>query len=433
MSDAVTVRFGDFELVEAQRELRLCGRVLETQPRVFDVLCYLIRHRQRVVSKQELLDELWGDTIVTDSSVQRAVSLARGLLRTGGLENAIRAHLKQGYRFVVDVSAEPTPASDVTPIMSARHAHARGQWETAARIYAECDAAQRIDTHDLMHWSEALRRLGRLVEAIDPLERAVAGFALAGEASAAARAAVTLTTIQFERGNFTVAAGWYRRALNFVDEDSPSHELGLLKWTGARLARMHKYYVKALQLTQQGRDMARTLGDLEVEALCLLEQALNLSAQGQVDKAMDLLDETAASALSGDLQWEAATLIFRKVVWECMRQGDYQRSSEWFQEWERWSRRVGNDVVGVCELIRAELLLVAGEIGGARAAMDRSWGRLRDADPAVQGHGHALHAAILRASGQFDAGEIAQSRARELGHRARFRAQGLSQPSGAPA
>jgi DNA-binding winged helix-turn-helix (wHTH) protein len=83
-------RFAAFELDPGQRALRLDGRELPLQPRVFDLLWYLVEHRDRVVSKEELLDALWPGLVVTESSLQRAVSLARGALEQGGLVGAIR-------------------------------------------------------------------------------------------------------------------------------------------------------------------------------------------------------------------------------------------------------------------------------------------------------------------------------------------------------
>ena len=48
-TQAKTYRFGDCELDEARRSLAAHGRELKLQPRVFDLLCYLVRHRERVV------------------------------------------------------------------------------------------------------------------------------------------------------------------------------------------------------------------------------------------------------------------------------------------------------------------------------------------------------------------------------------------------
>ena len=51
-------RFGRFELDEGARELRLDGSEIPLQPRVFDLLALLYRHRDRVMSKDELMDAL---------------------------------------------------------------------------------------------------------------------------------------------------------------------------------------------------------------------------------------------------------------------------------------------------------------------------------------------------------------------------------------
>lgn len=111
--------FGDFELDTAQRELRLNGQARPLQPKVYAVLEYLLRHRERVVSKREMLEDLWPDAYVTESSVQRAVSLARAALDDDG--SRIRTVLGHGYRFVggVHVQADARPAE---PVLSPRFA-----------------------------------------------------------------------------------------------------------------------------------------------------------------------------------------------------------------------------------------------------------------------------------------------------------------------
>src|SRR5262249_58281898 len=59
--------FADCELDEMLFQLRRRGRVVKIEPKVFDVLAYLLRHRERVVSKAELLDTLWPDQAVSES------------------------------------------------------------------------------------------------------------------------------------------------------------------------------------------------------------------------------------------------------------------------------------------------------------------------------------------------------------------------------
>ena len=90
-TNATTYRFGPCELDEARRSLSAHGREIKLQPRVFDLLCYLVRHRERVVSKDELLDTLWPGTIVVDNALQRVVSLARAALAEVGLTGRAEA------------------------------------------------------------------------------------------------------------------------------------------------------------------------------------------------------------------------------------------------------------------------------------------------------------------------------------------------------
>jgi DNA-binding winged helix-turn-helix (wHTH) protein len=66
----MTIVFDEFELDAARRELRVQGKVRALQPQVFDLLLYLVENRERVVPKHELLEALWPETTVTESSIQ---------------------------------------------------------------------------------------------------------------------------------------------------------------------------------------------------------------------------------------------------------------------------------------------------------------------------------------------------------------------------
>jgi DNA-binding winged helix-turn-helix (wHTH) protein/pimeloyl-ACP methyl ester carboxylesterase len=96
-------RFDDFELDTALREVRRGGRQCALQPKAYDVLEYLVRHHDRVVSKEELLDRLWPGVVVSDASIQRAVSLLRSAIDDDG--RLIRTVPRRGYRFVAAVEA----------------------------------------------------------------------------------------------------------------------------------------------------------------------------------------------------------------------------------------------------------------------------------------------------------------------------------------
>jgi DNA-binding winged helix-turn-helix (wHTH) protein/tetratricopeptide (TPR) repeat protein len=96
--------FGDCELSIERRELRRDGTLVPVEPQVFDVLVHLLAHRERVVTKNELLDEVWGDRFVSESALSsRIKSVRRALGDTGRDQRIIRTVHGRGFRFVADV------------------------------------------------------------------------------------------------------------------------------------------------------------------------------------------------------------------------------------------------------------------------------------------------------------------------------------------
>ena len=73
---AKTVAFGDVEVDLAGHEIRRDGRPVSVEPQVFDVLAYLVEHRDRLVLKTELLDEVWGDRFVSESALTSRIKAA---------------------------------------------------------------------------------------------------------------------------------------------------------------------------------------------------------------------------------------------------------------------------------------------------------------------------------------------------------------------
>jgi len=80
----VIYRFGDCELDDQRLELRRGGVPCHLEPQVFDVLAYLVRHRDRVVSRTELLDEVWRHRFVSDSALASRVKAARRAVGDSG-------------------------------------------------------------------------------------------------------------------------------------------------------------------------------------------------------------------------------------------------------------------------------------------------------------------------------------------------------------
>ncbi|MDY7085054.1 MAG: AAA family ATPase [Actinomycetota bacterium] len=113
---AVPYRFDGFELDPALYELRRAGERIPLEPRGFDVLLHLIANRDRVVSKEELLDSVWGDRFVSEAAVTTVLRNIRVAIGDAGREQRlIRTLYRRGYQFVGDVveaATEPDPRSD---------------------------------------------------------------------------------------------------------------------------------------------------------------------------------------------------------------------------------------------------------------------------------------------------------------------------------
>ena len=126
----MTYRFGNYELDRATRELRRDGQHIETEPKAFELLSYLLQHADRAVSKEELQNELWPRAIVTETALTRCVMKARRAVGDDANRQAvIRTVHGHGYRFVARLNAadhEATAAfAEVALPAPARRSHLR--------------------------------------------------------------------------------------------------------------------------------------------------------------------------------------------------------------------------------------------------------------------------------------------------------------------
>ena len=67
-------RFEDFELDPATAELRKGGDVVALEPQVFDLLALLVKHHDRVVTRDEIIAQVWSGRIVSDSAISSRMS-----------------------------------------------------------------------------------------------------------------------------------------------------------------------------------------------------------------------------------------------------------------------------------------------------------------------------------------------------------------------
>jgi DNA-binding winged helix-turn-helix (wHTH) protein/tetratricopeptide (TPR) repeat protein len=109
---AVVFAFADCELDRELYQLRRRGRVVKLEPKVFDVLVHLLEHRDRVVTKAELLAELWPGEALSESVLPRAVAAARRAVGdTRSKAGVIETIHGRGYRFVAELRETDSTAN----------------------------------------------------------------------------------------------------------------------------------------------------------------------------------------------------------------------------------------------------------------------------------------------------------------------------------
>lgn len=100
----MSYRFGRFTLDPARFELRCDGEPRPVEPQVFNLLVYLIRHRDRVVTHDELVDSVWKGRVISEAALSSRISLARSAVGDSGkTQTVIRTVPRRGFRFVAPV------------------------------------------------------------------------------------------------------------------------------------------------------------------------------------------------------------------------------------------------------------------------------------------------------------------------------------------
>jgi adenylate cyclase len=109
--------FSGYAFDTDQRELRHHETLVPLTPQVFDLLNYLLRNRERVVSKDELVASIWHGRAVTDSALTTRINAVRTAVGDSGKsQQVIRTFPRKGFRFVADVrEGEPASAALALP------------------------------------------------------------------------------------------------------------------------------------------------------------------------------------------------------------------------------------------------------------------------------------------------------------------------------
>ena len=109
----MSYRFGDYVLDPQNYELSKNGAAVALEPQVFSLILLLIENRERVVTKDELIDKVWNGRIVSEATLSSRISAARRAVGdSGATQSVIHTIPRRGFRFVAAVNVETARAPE---------------------------------------------------------------------------------------------------------------------------------------------------------------------------------------------------------------------------------------------------------------------------------------------------------------------------------
>lgn len=113
-------RFDEYQIDTDVFELKRGTDVVKVEPQVFDLLVYLLAHRNRVVSQSELLDSIWSGKIVSLSTVASRINAARSAIGdSGAAQKLIKTIQRKGFRFIGEVREAQAETTQARPGIAA--------------------------------------------------------------------------------------------------------------------------------------------------------------------------------------------------------------------------------------------------------------------------------------------------------------------------
>lgn len=171
--------FGDYALDTERYELRHLGLSCPVGPKAFALLIYLLEQRDRVVTKAELLEQLWSNQYIGESALTSCMLVVRKALGEHGRKRAAQRYIKtvhgRGYRFIAPVqeggvevahvasavsldtasavngqAAQPMPSTSLSATSFGHRAEQRPLTFLACQLMGASDGSARLDTESLL-------------------------------------------------------------------------------------------------------------------------------------------------------------------------------------------------------------------------------------------------------------------------------------------
>ena len=268
-------------------------------------------------------------------------------------------------------------------LLEARAAFARADWQTAKDLYEQVLAADPDDPDALDGLGQSCWWLGDKQTGMELRAKAFAGYQRRGDRERAGFIAAYLAAEYRIAGNASVAQGWIGRAQRLLDG---LDECAARGWLEIEFSKRAADPVEREHHGQRALELARRIGDSDLEAAALSHVGLARVSQGQVEEGMAVLDEAITVAVAGEAEDPLAigeacciTLVACEQLADVRRARDFGRTVSDFTR-----RRNYLPLASWCRAIYAQFLMASGRWADAerefRAALEE-FRRLAETDP----------------------------------------------------
>jgi DNA-binding winged helix-turn-helix (wHTH) protein len=116
-------KFDDFMIDTDRRELTGPDGAIHVEPQVFDLLVHFVQNTNRVISKDELIEQIWNGRAISDAALNSRINSARRAIGDTGKQQAlIRTIQRRGFLFAPEVTMPVSRSNDRNPTVAARAA-----------------------------------------------------------------------------------------------------------------------------------------------------------------------------------------------------------------------------------------------------------------------------------------------------------------------
>ncbi|HKW59773.1 MAG TPA: adenylate/guanylate cyclase domain-containing protein [Candidatus Dormibacteraeota bacterium] len=293
----------------------------------------------------------------------------------------------------------------------------RHAWRESYDLLKAADTDGLLGAPELERLGLAAWWLGRLDDSLETTERAYEAHIAAGDHQAAAHVAIELARGYAWKSARSVSMGWLARAAHLVESHPNSPALAEMLLARAQAADAAQDLDAAETLAAQALEAAHRFGLRDEAALAMEVLGSLLARRGEVARGFELVDESTAMAVGGELSARTTGVVYCQTIALCHDLGDFERAGEWTEAATRWCERrsIAGGFPGVCRVHRAEMLRLRGAWERATSEAVAACEELPGYNPQQAGAAFGEMGELRLRMGDLEGAEEAFRRAHELG------------------